>query len=164
MTKEQYERLVAPLRRYPGAVAALKGIKRALTLLCYVMYPLLLGWLYVQNDERLWRCFIVPAVSFAAVSVFRSVYNAPRPYELGFDSLLKKKRTGHSFPSRHVFSSAMVAVTYYYIIPGMGQALLVVAALIAVIRVVGGVHFPRDVIAGAAAALLAGAIGYWWVP
>ena len=164
MTKEQYERLAAPLRRCPGAVAALKGTNRALTLLCYVMYPLLLGWLCIQNDGRLWRCFIVPAVSFAAVSVFRSAYNAPRPYELGFDSLLKKKRTGHSFPSRHVFSSVMVAVTYYYIVPGMGEALLAVAALIAVIRVVGGVHFPRDVIAGAAAALLAGAIGYWLVP
>lgn len=164
MTKEQYDKLVAPLRRYPGTVAALKGVNRALTLLCYVMYPMLLVWLRIQADGRFWRCLLVPAVAFAAVSIFRSVYNAPRPYELGFDSLMKKKRTGHSFPSRHVFSSVMVAVTYYYIAPGIGQALLVVSAMIAVIRVVGGVHFPKDVIAGAAAAAAAGVIGYCLVP
>ena len=94
MTKEQYNRWTAPLRRRPRAVAAMKGINRALTALCYGMYPLLLAWLFVQEDGRFWRCLAVPAISFAAVSVFRKLYNAPRPYELGYDSLLKKKRTG----------------------------------------------------------------------
>ena len=43
MTKEQYNRWTAPLRRRPRAVAAMKGINRALTALCYGMYPLLLA-------------------------------------------------------------------------------------------------------------------------
>ena len=164
MTKEQYNRWTAPLRRRPRAVAAMKGINRALTALCYGMYPLLLAWLFVQEDGRFWRCLAVPAISFAAVSVFRKLYNAPRPYELGYDSLLKKKRTGCSFPSRHVFSAAMIAVTYWYALPAFAPAMLAVTGLLAVIRVAGGVHFVRDVAAGAAFAAAAGVLGYCLVP
>ena len=91
MTKERYERIAAPLRRHPHAVNALQGINRALTALCYFLYPLLLLWLYLEADSRFWRCLLVPAAAFAAVSVFRAAYNAPRPYEQGIDALMKKK-------------------------------------------------------------------------
>lgn len=164
MTPERYDVLVRPLRNYPQAVNLLKDMNRALTMLCYVIYPLLLAWLYVSEDGRLLRCILVPGIMFVAVSVFRAVLNAPRPYEQGIDSLLKKKRTGHSFPSRHVFSAFMIAMTYFYIYPGFGAALLFVGLLIAVIRVVGGVHYPIDVLAGALIAILSGGIGFWIIP
>ena len=155
MTSERYEKLVAPLRRHPRAVAALAGVNQALTALCYTVYPLLLLFLLGERDARFWRCLLVPAVSFAAVTLFRSACNAPRPYEQGIDALLKKKRTGHSFPSRHVFSAVMIAVTAAYLLP---------AALLALIRVLGGIHYPRDVFCGALFALIAGGIGFWLIP
>ena len=164
MTKERYDALVAPLRAHPHAVAALKGINRVLTALCYVLYPLLLLWLYLEGDERLLRCLLVPAVSFVAVSIFRALYNAPRPYEMGIEPLIHKKKAGHSFPSRHVFSACMIAVAYLAVYPRVGVTLLAVSACLAVIRVVGGVHFPKDVVAGAACALAAGGIGFWCIP
>ena len=79
MTSERYEKLVAPLRRHPRAVAALAGVNQALTALCYTVYPLLLLFLLGERDARFWRCLLVPAVSFAAVTLFRSACNAPRP-------------------------------------------------------------------------------------
>ena len=164
MTKERYDALVAPLRAHPHAVAALKGINRALTMLCYVMYPLLLAWLFLQEDERLLRCIAVPAASFVAVSIFRALYNAPRPYELGIDPLIPRKKAGHSFPSRHVFSACMIAVTYWTIFPQVGMTLLAVGVFLAIIRVVAGIHFPKDVVAGAICALAAGGIGFWCIP
>ena len=145
MTSERYEKLVAPLRRHPRAVAALAGVNQALTALCYTVYPLLLLFLLGERDARFWRCLLVPAVSFAAVTLFRSACNAPRPYEQGMDALLKKKRTGHSFPSRHVFSAVMIAVTAAYLLPALSVPLFVAAALLALIRVLGGIHDPRDV-------------------
>ncbi|MBS5651429.1 phosphatase PAP2 family protein [bacterium 210917-DFI.7.65] len=164
MTSERYEKLVAPLRRHPRAVAALAGVNQALTALCYTVYPLLLLFLLGERDARFWRCLLVPAVSFAAVTLFRSACNAPRPYEQGIDALLKKKRTGHSFPSRHVFSAVMIAVTAAYLLPALSVPLFVAAALLALIRVLGGIHYPRDVFCGALFALIAGGIGFWLIP
>lgn len=164
MTSERYEQLVAPLRRHPRAVAALAGVNQALTALCYTVYPLLLLFLLGERDARFWRCLLVPAVSFAAVTLFRSACNAPRPYEQGIDALLKKKRTGHSFPSRHVFSAVMIAVTAAYLLPALSVPLFVAAALLALIRVLGGIHYPRDVFCGALFALIAGGIGFWLIP
>ena len=164
MTSERYEKLVAPLRRHPRAVAALAGVNQALTALCYTVYPLLLLFLLGERDARFWRCLLVPAVSFAAVTLFRSACNAPRPYEQGIDALLKKKRTGHSFPSRHVFSAVMIAVTAAYLLPALSVPLFVAAALLALIRVLGGIHYPRDVFCGALLALIAGGIGFWLIP
>ena len=164
MTSERYEKLVAPLRRHPRAVAALAGVNQALTALCYTVYPLLLLFLLGERDARFWRCLLVPAVSFAAVTLFRSACNAPRPYEQGIDALLKKKRTGHSFPSRHVFSAVMIAVTAAYLLPALSVPLFVAAALLALIRVLGGSHYPRDVFCGALFALIAGGIGFWLIP
>ena len=164
MTSERYEKLVAPLRRPPRAVAALAGVNKALTALCYTVYPLLLLFLLGERDARFWRCLLVPAVSFAAVTLFRSACNAPRPYEQGIDALLKKKRTGHSFPSRHVFSAVMIAVTAAYLLPALSVPLFVAAALLALIRVLGGIHYPRDVFCGALCALIAGGIGFWLIP
>ena len=164
MTSERYEKLVAPLRRHPRAVAALAGVNQAVTALCYTVYPLLLLFLLGERDARFWRCLLVPAVSFAAVTLFRSACNAPRPYEQGIDALLKKKRTGHSFPSRHVFSAVMIAVTAAYLLPALSVPLFVAAALLALIRVLGGIHYPRDVFCGALFALIAGGIGFWLIP
>ena len=164
MTSERYEKLVAPLRRHPRAVAALAGVNQALTALCYTVYPLLLLFLLGERDARFWRCLLVPAVSFAAVTLFRSACNAPRPYEQGIDALLKKKRTGHSFPSRHVFSAVMIAVTAAYLLPALSVPLFVAAALLALIRVLGGIHYPREVFCGALFALIAGGIGFWLIP
>ena len=164
MTSERYEKLVAPLRRHPRAVAALAGVNQALTALCYTVYPLLLLFLLGERDARFWRCLLVPAVSFAAVTLFRSACNAPRPYEQGIDALLKKKRTGHSFPSRHVFSAVMITVTAAYLLPALSVPLFVAAALLALIRVLGGIHYPRDVFCGALFALIAGGIGFWLIP
>ncbi len=164
MTKEQYERFVAPLRKHPHAVAGIIGINKALTGFCYVMYPFLVGYLYLMKDERLLRCILVPGISFAAVSIFRRIFDAPRPYEQGFDSLIKRDKKGHSFPSRHVFSAFMIAMTYAYILPDIAPVLFCVGALLAVIRVLGGVHFPKDVLVGAVSGIVMGIFGFWVFP
>ena len=72
--------------------------------LCYVLYPLLLLNLYAARDERLWQCLLVPAAAFVLLSLFRGLWNAPRPYEQGIDSLMKKKTEGRScllYTSQH---------------------------------------------------------------
>lgn len=161
MTAERYAKLSAPFRSRPWAVKGLRSANWALTLLCYICYPALLLWLLAYMDARLWGAVLVPAGSFVLVSLFRSKVNRPRPYEaMDIQPLIIKNTKGNSFPSRHVFSVFVIAMTWGWICPPVGAALMVVGVLVALIRVIGGVHYPSDVLAGAIIGILAGLILY----
>lgn len=165
MTKEQYECLAAPFRT-PLRRKALVWINRALTVAAYAVYiGMCLLWAW-RRDVRLLPTLLIPGIPFALVSLFRKRFNAPRPYEaLDIDPLIAKDTHGKSFPSRHVFSMFVIAMTGGLLSPVVPAILLPAGAIMAWIRVVGGVHFPRDVIAGAIVGLLSGAIGLflWWL-
>ena len=48
--------------------------------------------------------------------------------------------------------------------PLWGAALMAAGAVMAAARVLGGVHFPRDVIAGALIGAGCGIAGFWLIP
>lgn len=161
MTAEQYRRISTPFRR-EGWAKGLRLVNTLLTRTCYVAYPLLLIWLWMEGDQRLLRAVAAPAASFVALSAFRHVVNAPRPYQvLDIQPIICKNTQGYSFPSRHVFSCFVIAMTFLWILPPAGAVLLGFGVVLAAARVVGGVHWPRDVIAGAAAGVAAGLLGFW---
>ena len=68
--------------------------------------------------------------------------------------VIPKNTKGHSWPSRHVFSATIIALTFFPVNMPLAIVLLVCAAGIAVIRVISGVHSISDVVAAAACALL----------
>lgn len=161
MTREGYERISAPFRGETRE-KILNGVNKLLTGFCYAVYPIALIFLAVSRDSRFWRAFLVPAISFVLLSVVRDKLNAKRPYEvLEIRPIIHKKTKGHSMPSRHVFSMFVIAMTFLWVMPWMGVVLLCFGAILAAVRVVGGVHFPRDVLVGALAGLLSGLIGFW---
>lgn len=138
---------------------------KVLTKLAYIVYPVFAVMLFIKKDPDAVRAVIVPAVSFILLSVFRWALNAPRPYEIfGADPVIKKDTKGKSFPSRHVFSMFVIAVTVLYFSPVPGIILVAAGVLMAAARVAGGVHFPADVIAGAVAGAGCGFIGFWLIP
>lgn len=165
MNAEQYEALSRPFRAHPAALRALKGVNDGLKYLCYVLYPVLLVLLAVHEPAELLRAILTPAVLFVGLSAFRRLYDAPRPYEvLEIDPLIHKSTKGRSFPSRHIFSIFMIAMCWLaYCVP-MGVFLLICGVFMAAIRVIGGVHYPKDVIAGALVAILGGIAGLWMLP
>ena len=121
----------------------------------YALYPLFLLYLaLVRMDDYFITSAAVCATGFLAVSFLRRRIDAQRPYEkFGFEPLIKKDTRGRSFPSRHAFSAAIIAVNIgVYCLP-LGIAVGIAALLIAFLRVVLGVHFVRDVVFG----LLSGA-------
>lgn len=162
MTKATYLRITEPLRKNPELARLLQFFNRLFTGLTYILYPVFLVLLFLQKNPFLLRALLVPGISFVAVSVFRDKFNTPRPYEK-FDTppILKKDTKGHSFPSRHVFSIFVIAMTVFYVYPGVGILLFVLGIGLALIRVFGGVHEPRDVIAGAVVGIVSGLLGYY---
>lgn len=162
MTREQYIKITGFIREYPKRIRFVRCVDRILTAVIVVSYPVFLLWLLLEKNVFIVRAALVPAVSFFVLSAVRSRIHAPRPYEkFGIPPVLPKDTMGKSFPSRHVFSAFMIAMTFWVRFPWQGVAFGVCGVLIAVIRVAGGVHEPKDVIAGAFCGILCGVIGYF---
>ena len=142
-------------------------LNSVLTKAVYLLYPLLLIYLAVYHltdkEPGFVPALLVPGISFVLVSIFRSKVNAPRPYEMpsAKPPIIKKDAPGKSFPSRHIFSIFVIAVTVFWVWPVPGIVVGIAGVVLAWSRVAGGVHFPRDVIAGALIGIGCGLIGYY---
>lgn len=160
--------MTQPFRDNPGMAKGIHIANKLCTGVMYLAYPVLLVYMYfnahrISSFFQFEKVLFVPAVSFVLLSIFRSLVNRPRPYE-AFDvpPVIKKDTKGHSFPSRHVFSATMIAMTFVLHSPFfvLGLIFLIVSLLLAVVRVVSGVHYISDVVAGILVAVVAAVVGY----
>lgn len=160
-----YTRITRPFRSHPLWIKGLWWANALLVILMYIAYPVLLWHVYRQTGSFFAPLFLrvlgVPAVSFLLVTVVRSSINRPRPYEShAIRPLLPRNKQGESLPSRHVFSSTVIAMTYLYLYPAWGMMFLLVSLLSALVRVLAGVHYPSDVLAGFVIGVGAG-LAFW---
>lgn len=164
--EERYEAMTRAFRDNLDAVLWLAWANRVLTAIGYVAYPLLLVFVAIGGAwVDLAKFVVAPAIGFVALSIFRKFCNAPRPYEVfAIDPLIQKDTIGRSFPSRHAFSMMMIACSWLAWNLPVGIVLGLCACTMGCIRVIGGVHFPRDVVAGALFAILCALVGYVFIP
>lgn len=158
---EKYAEMTDPIRESTNAIRIIRILDKLTTRMVYLAYIISIIVLLFNRDSRISKVLIPPGISFVLLSVFRSYNDAPRPYE-AFDikPIIIKDTKGKSFPSRHVFSAFLIATSLYFISIPLGIALFIIGTIIAIVRVIGGVHFPRDVIAGALVGILFGIIGW----
>ena len=162
MTKEQYIKITQTLRNDPEKTKRVVNMNQLLTGVVFMVYPLYMAVLYGEKDPKLLKVILVPAISFVLVTIFRKIVNAPRPYEkFEIPPVIDKDTKGKSFPSRHVFSVFIIAVTIFYSHPGPGIVIGLIGVAMAIIRVLGGVHEVRDVVAGAVIGLVCGILGFY---
>ena len=129
-------------------------------ILVYAVYPLFLIYLLITNNGYFLRSVLTCGISFILVSILRKVLNAKRPYEVyDVPAVMKKEKKGSSMPSRHVFSATIISVSVSFVCPLLSLALGLSALVMAVSRVLLGVHFVRDVLAGYLIGLVLGFIG-----
>jgi len=144
MNAEQYRAVIGWFNARPAAKKAPPAAPRPL-------YLGMLAWLAWHRMGQLWPALVVPASAFVVGTLVRKLIDRPRPYTaLGFTPLFPKDKTGQSMPSRHCFSAAAIAGTAWYVLPPLGAVLAVLGVLIAISRVVTGVHYISDVLAGLA--------------
>lgn len=152
-----YKNITKWFRESDKRIHALKISNMIFTYFFYISYPLLLLYLLIQKDAFLFKAFLVPAISFVIVTLIRKLINRKRPYEAyDIHPLIIKNTKGKSMPSRHVFSACVIAMVFLHINVYIGIVMLVLALFGAGIRVIGGVHFPSDVCAGAVIGIISG--------
>lgn len=168
-----YNKITSPIRERPWAVRALNAADKILTGGIFLFYPGMLALLFGQamgagqSIAEAVRVILpdvlVPGGAFILLSVIRGRINAGRPYEeWPIDALIARDGSGHSMPSRHVFSAAVIAMCALQHNLYAGVVLLVLALAVAAIRVLGGVHYPKDVAAGYLAGAAAGLLLWLW--
>ncbi|MBR5225855.1 MAG: phosphatase PAP2 family protein [Clostridia bacterium] len=159
MTRETYIRVTGATRSALNRLPGKEKLLRLPTYLCAAVYMAALLFLMLTRDVRLFRALIVPAVCFIVCTVLRPVIGRQRPYDR-FGALPVGEHhpgKGKSMPSRHTASAAAIAFAIIYVFPGIlsACAMVLLAMLIAGLRVLSGQHYPSDVLA---ALLLSGAI------
>ncbi len=131
--------------------------------LAFTLWFLLLLLHYASQDP-FWALGLLLsfAVPFFLVGLLRRVLAFPRPYQSeDFTAAVPRQRTNDSFPSRHAFSAFAIATLTFPAFPIAGALLGVLAILLATLRVLVGIHYPRDVIVGGILGVLCGTIGIW---
>lgn len=162
MNAAQYRKIFAWFKAHPAAGKALHLAARGSVATVYLLYLGLLAVLAWHRSPSLWPGLAVPALVFLTGTALRAGINRPRPYEaLGFQPLFPKDTQGKSMPSRHCFSAAAIAVTAGMSFPALGAVLVVLAMVIALSRVLEGVHYPSDVVAGLAYGTVMAGLGLW---
>lgn len=162
MTKESYEKISQPFKNSKRAVSAINIINKALTALVYISYPTLLFYLALFEREKLIKSVFVPAIMLVFVSILRKLINRPRPYSsLEIEPIIKKEKQGESMPSRHIFSVFMIAMTFLYVNPLWSVFLFITGIILGAIRIIGGVHYPSDILVGALIGIVSGLLGFF---
>lgn len=157
------------LNDFVGAVPALDWLARALVNDHAVTTAMALAatalWFAGASDEARTRnqravILITLGILFtnALIKDLSYVYFRPRPFATETVKLLFYRPSVSSFPSIPIATAFCFAMGAWYADKRVGKWLAILGALFAFSRVYAGVHYPSDVIAGAALG-----VGMTWI-
>ena len=148
---------------FPKKVLAFRIIDRTAVILASVVFAASVYFAFCRGIIEAVKLVVLAAVPFVLVSAVRFLIKSKRPYEVidfaEFSSKPPHYKLGSSFPSRHVFSAFLIAILAFEYRWYLGVIALDLGASLAVIRVILGIHYPKDVICGAIIGIISGLVG-----
>lgn len=162
ISTETYKSIVGFFKRNKPCNIVLKLCYNFLPLIMFVSYGILIVYMFFSDIKIFARITLSPLTVFTIVTFFRKIFNRPRPYEkFATTSVFGKNKKGESMPSRHTACAFIIAMAFMYVSIPLGIAYLIISTLIMISRVLAGVHFISDVIAGMAISLLYGYFSFF---
>lgn len=162
ISTETYKSIVGFFKRNKPCNTVLKLCYNFLPFIMFVSYGILIVFMFFSDIKIFARITLSPLTVFTIVTFFRKIFNRPRPYEkFATTSVFGKNKKGESMPSRHTACAFIIAMAFMYVSIPLGIAYLIISTLIMISRVLAGVHFISDVIAGMAISLLYGYFSFF---
>ena len=135
----------------------LDGLFSLITLLGSVWFWVPASVVVLYVNRRLGRRFVFGLVGLnAALLLLKGLFARPRPYEALQGLHVLDNETFGSFPSGHTANVFLAAFLLSLAYPKYKWHFYALAVIVAFSRVYLGVHYPLDVIAGAAVGIAAG--------
>ena len=159
--QEWYDHIAGNIENKPFLLSLLRTFNRFMTVVMPMIYLTLLATTYLQQGlgKQVGIYLFIPASGFVILSFLRKKINSPRPYEeWEIVPLLNRDSPGQSMPSRHVFSATIISMACLHASLIVGFILLILSVFLGLVRVLGGVHYPKDVLVGYACGLVWGVI------
>ena len=156
------EKLLTSVYKNRNLTASLKAFSHIISILGALLFAFDLAVLTFLAKRYLVAALVAVSafVGYVLVTLMRRLVNAPRPYELySFYEVRPKEKVGNSFPSRHAYSALAIATLTFAVSRILAVVFIVLSLLMCVCRVLLGIHFIKDVIAGAAIGSLSGCLG-----
>ena len=159
--QEWHDHIAGNIGNKPFLLSLLRTFNRFMTVVMPIIYLTLLATIYLQEGlgKQVGIYLFIPASGFVILSFLRKKINTPRPYEKwDIKPLLDRDSPGQSMPSRHVFSATIISMACLHASLTMGMICLTLSAFLGLVRVLGGVHYPKDVVVGYICGLVWGVI------
>ena len=159
--QEWYDHVASNIKNKPFLLRSLRAFNLFMTVVMPIVYLTLLATTYLQEGlgRQVLIYVFIPASGFVILSFLRKKINAPRPYEeWDIKPLLDRDSPGQSMPSRHVFSATIISMACLHASLTMGMICLTLSAFLGLVRVLEGVHYPKDVVVGYICALVWGVL------
>ena len=159
--QEWYNHIAGKIENKPFLLRLLRTFNRFMTVVMPIVYLTLLVTTYFQEGfgKQVLIYVFISATGFVILSLLRKKINAPRPYEeWDIKPLLDRDSPGQSMPSRHVFSASIISMACLHASLSVGVILLILSVFLGLVRVLGGVHYPKDVFVGYICGLVWGVI------
>lgn len=159
--QEWYDQIAGNIENKLFLLKLLRAFNRFMTVVMPIIYLTLLATTYFQEGlgKQVLIYVFIPASGFVILSLLRKKINASRPYEeWDIKPLLDRDSPGQSMPSRHVFSATIISMACLHASLTIGMACLTLSTFLGLVRVLGGVHYPKDVVVGYACGLAWGVI------
>lgn len=126
----------------------------------YALAAIFILFLYLGNysNRQKLQIFLITAISmliarFGVTNLIRFFYPRPRPFMVyQVNQLIPEGING--FPSGHAALFFAMAMAVYFYNKKLGAWFFVAALVMGIARVVAGVHYPSDIIGGAAVGIL----------
>ena len=166
MKRTEYVKMTKKLKAKPGLLKACIVANKVGPWVYGVLYGLFILLLAPLSPMAAVRALLVPVGSFFLVQLVSNLLVYPKPYEkFGVEPAIPEdKADGHSIPCKQAYWYTMIAFVFLFMLTFpyrlIGVVLLVGAAVLSAIRVIGGLHFTRDVIIGIVLALIFAYVGF----